>query len=88
MLEGQGGQHVELLTVCFGGRVSRSKRHSKEHVARSLHRSSGWMALRTGIRESRRGVMLQGSVLRADQGNNTVRAVNVTLSLQQGMALS
>ena len=46
------------------------------------------MALRTGIRESRRGVMLQGSMLRADQGNNTVRAVNVTLSLQQGMALS
>lgn len=87
MLEGQGGQHVELLTVCFGGRVSRSKRHSKEHVARSLHRSSGWMALRTGIRESRRGVMLQGSVLWADQGN-TVRAVNVTLSLQQGVALS
>lgn len=78
---------MELLTVCYGGRVSRSKRHSKEHVARSLHRSSGWMALRTGIRESRRGVMLQGSVLWADQGN-TVRAVNVTLSLQQGVALS
>lgn len=52
MLEDQGGQHMELLSACFGGRVSRSKKCSKERVARSLHRSSGWMGLRTGIQES------------------------------------